>query len=322
MGLLRRLASLLGRMFQRIARALLSWSRGSGERELWPEGPDDGPPEHWLRYVRQRAPWLVGGRRTGSAGEAREAARTAAAPEERRPQPPNPQPPHARRAPPRMVLPGPPAPQAGAGPPEQEAPGSPAEPPRASAPGPAAERAARGAVLSKVVLPGTPRETAPVERAPSAARWAAAREPAAGAKRGGEPRERREENLPRAFDRSTEPRVEWPRLSPAMALDTPAARAQDGEAAGVRSGAGAEGAEPLGERGFPASSPAAGAGPAARAAAPAEPSENARWPELPEMRWRGEAWQVPSSRALVKEQLRLTRLLAEQAGSSWSGPPS
>ena len=67
MRVLRTLAALVGRMFGRLARLLLLWSRGpaAGEPDPagWAEGPDNGPPEHWIRYIQQRAPWLVRGRR-------------------------------------------------------------------------------------------------------------------------------------------------------------------------------------------------------------------------------------------------------------------
>ena len=63
MGVLRTLALLLGRAFQHLARMLLSWSREPVETSPDPadraDSPDDGPPEHWLKYVGQRAPWIV-----------------------------------------------------------------------------------------------------------------------------------------------------------------------------------------------------------------------------------------------------------------------
>jgi hypothetical protein len=44
------------------------------------------------------------------------------------------------------------------------------------------------------------------------------------------------------------------------------------------------------------------------------------WATLPD---RGvEEWEVQSTRLLLREQLHLIRLLAEQAGSSWSAPHS
>jgi len=63
---------------------------------------------------------------------------------------------------------------------------------------------------------------------------------------------------------------------------------------------------------------------ATRASPRVEPEvpEEDRWPELPNTGWGEDTWQGPSSRSLVREQLRLTRLLAEQAGSSWSAPRS
>lgn len=50
--------------------------------------------------------------------------------------------------------------------------------------------------------------------------------------------------------------------------------------------------------------------------------EDDRWPELPDAGWRGETWAIPSNRSLVREQYRLDRLKAEQAGFSWSEPHS
>ena len=46
------------------------------------------------------------------------------------------------------------------------------------------------------------------------------------------------------------------------------------------------------------------------------------WPELPDAEAGGQAWETPAHRHLVREQRRQARLRAEQAGSSWSEPRS
>ncbi|HEU5218709.1 MAG TPA: hypothetical protein VFU23_08615 [Gemmatimonadales bacterium] len=59
--MLHRVLAFLGRLLSRVGHRLLVWAAGAegdGAAE-W-----DGPPEHWLRYIRQRAPWLVRSRRT------------------------------------------------------------------------------------------------------------------------------------------------------------------------------------------------------------------------------------------------------------------
>src|SRR6266545_3511146 len=62
MRVLRRLAALIGWVLDRMARALVSWA-GVARPGGAPESGDDGPPEHWLRYIRARAPWLLAGNR-------------------------------------------------------------------------------------------------------------------------------------------------------------------------------------------------------------------------------------------------------------------
>lgn len=338
MSFLRSLASLVGRVFQRIARALLTWSRGSGESgggpaaELW-QAPDDGPPEHWLRYIRQRAPWLVRGRRPGLPGVPARATRAAAEPPEPAPTRASgarPEPPGALRARHRVVLPGPAAPPAHAEPPRPEPDRRLAyEPAGRSVSGSPTPQPARAPTLAKVVQPlAAPSREPPREehlaRARAAVPVRALR--AARVNLAGESPASPEAVRPPPARGATVPRDEWPQLPPGMLTGegSPEFAAPDSPVAAGRADFIPVASRAFGARTFPEPAPEGRTAPGAYAPAPGEREspEDERWPELPDMRWRGEAWPVPSSRSLVREQLRLTRLLAEQAGSSWSGPPS
>jgi hypothetical protein len=336
MRLLRAIASLLGRVLHRLARALLSWSRESAEGSTdpagWADSPDGGPPEHWLRYIRQRAPWLVRGNRPAPPS----IPPRRPAPPVQRPQPPRPpagveEHPDSPRARPRMMRRGPELPSAR----PEESPANPADrseraPATRSAPRPVAVRDA-GAVAPPPALrtePGTigrvarePREPAHSERPPpSRNRGAALPVPVVLTT------EPRQPNLTHRALPASEAVVtgaDWPPLpsgGPLLGLGThrddsePAVRLAEASSVGTLPPGGPR---PNPIRIAPAQHHTGGPPPHG-----SQFREEDRWPDLPNTEWRGNAWEVPSSRSLVKEQLRLARLRAEQAGSSWSAPRS
>jgi len=344
MGVLRTLALLLGRAFQHLARILLSWSRVPVESSAEPgaDSPDDGPPEHWLKYVGQRAPWIVRRIRPVLRAPGRPAAvepgelGQGSVPAQR---------PAAAGAPAHPVVDGPPAAaslplpvsgtselrsgsaQAGgshdvpAATPLEAWPAQPSDPPaspatgavpaapqpvpmrrRALAPAQAAEpdnTARKPAAPARVIQPGPvrPPDQTP---GPGPAAW-----------------------MP--TDRATgEHTLRWPPLE----REAPPTRVE--RAAEKAAMTGPAGVPPVwampraASRAFPEPVPENREDGTARASSHGEPEipEEDRWPELPNTGWGEDTWQGPSSRSLVREQLRLTRLLAEQAGSSWSGPRS
>jgi len=334
MRFLRTLASLLGRMFERLARALLSWSSGPDagvDWVDWARGRDDGPPEHWLRYLRQRSPWLVRGNRPAPP---RHPVRRSAEPPPRSARAPEPPRPAAERSQ-RAVSP----------------PGPPAEHPEATGPT-AHDRSASGAGTGPIPVSSGVRRADPAAGAKVMA-------PGAGPKRDctppavterGEGRRVADADAPevawvtrgRAAVLDAEspgpsgahrgaPRlgaadvgVEWPELpmrAPAEQLEFPGG---DSGVTGPRTESPIAGMRPVGGSGVPKPIVEGWTETGARASARPGPEflEEYRWPELPDTRSRGAEWEVPSSRSLEREQLRLTRLRAEQAGSSWSGPPS
>jgi len=310
---LRALLVRLGRWLERLGKFLVAWAKPAPElnpESGWIEDPADGPPEHWLRYLRERSPWLVRpglrGHRSRAVGAASVAARRAAPVMNQGPvapghtpdalsraERPNPQPPRPLRLDPAPSV----TPPAAATPPPS---------PRTAAPLVAAPSAPPRSQVA-VVRPAP--TTAPVaERTgatpPSAARWIRFKGPRATARL--EP--------DKAQPDATEPvspaqPLGWPSAPPHAA--PPAHRARPDSGAGAMglpsvAAAGSEqDGEPLGETG-------------GRQPSDAEPE----WPELPDIPWSEDAWSVPSRQALMKEQDRLTRLRAEQAGSSWSGPLS
>ena len=336
MRVLRTLAALVGRMFGRLARLLLLWSHGpeAGEPDPagWAEGPDNGPPEHWIRYIQQRAPWLVRGRRPGPPGVP---VRRTASPGQQRSQPARP-----TRAP---APPGPASerPLIVQSPLERPTPHQEARGARAPHPGPHHPEANPAAVivaatvsnpLSSPVRPMMPRVEAPVG-ATASALLAGQREPVsrsavvegAAARRSPVVNPRGEVMPVRGAPAIPHAEVPGPiagRRDPGLETedagarwpDLPArTRAQNPEAPlPVASASLTAAGERQTESGARAEAQRA-------ARAQTEFQEEHRWPDLPEPRSRGDEWEAPSSRLREREQLRLTRLRAEQAGSSWSG---
>ncbi len=338
MRVLRTLAALIGRMFDRLARMLLRWSRGpeAGEPDAagWTEASDHGPPEHWIRHIRQRAPWLVRGSRAAPSGVP---LRWTASPVRQRGQPvrpaPAPEPARAAGEHPRMLLSPPERPTA---PPEAgdaRAPhvetrhveanhaavipaatvsipvSSPVRPvvrrggapvgARVTAPstGQARESVSAGAVIEPaevrqppgVKFPGP----APLGRGEPAMVHTELPGPVAG------------RGAPLSLD-TEDAAAPWPDLPVRARAENSGAPAPDASASWTAASEGRKdsGARAEGQRAAPGQT---------------EFQEAHRWPDLPEPRSRGEAWEAPSSRLREREQLRLTRLRAEQAGSSWSG---
>jgi hypothetical protein len=342
MGVLRTLALLLGRAFQHLARMLLSWSRvpveGSADPTDGADSPDDGPPEHWLKYVGQRAPWIVRRIRPVLRAPERPAA---VEPGELGPGSVPAQRPAAAGA---SVYPtgdGPPAAAPlplpvsgtsvlGSGSARAAGPHAPAATPLetwAARPGdPPASPATRA-------VPAVPQPVPMRRRALAAAQ---ATEPDSTARRPAAPERVIQPGPVRFPDESPGPgpvsRIRAARATgehtsrwPPLEREAPPTR---GERAAEKTAMTAVppvwAAPRAGSRAFPEPVPEDREDGAARASPDGEPDipEEDRWPELPNTGWGEDTWQGPSSRSLVREQLRLNRLLAEQAGSSWSGPRS
>jgi hypothetical protein len=337
MGVLRTLAALVGRMFDRLARVLLRWSRGPepGEPEPdgWVEAPDNGPPEHWIRHIRQRAPWLLRGSRPAPLGVP---VRRTASPIQQRRQPVRPvaapEPPRPASEHPRMNPSASERPIAHPEAPEARAPHGgihDAEPshaavvaaetaslPVSSPVGPVLRRG-RAPVGARVTAPLAAQERESVSRSgvlePAEARRSPVVNPPGQVLRvrGGPAILHAESTGPVAGRRSppnrhTEDAVApWPELPARARAENPDARLP---AASTSLTAAAEGRTKSGARAEGQRS----------ARGHTEFQEEHRWPDLPEPRSRGDEWEVPSSRLREREQLRLTRLRAEQAGSSWS----
>jgi len=331
MRVFRTLAFWLGRALARLARALLSWGRRPGEVPVdpgdWAPAPEEGPPEHWLRYIRQRSPWLARGMRP--APPAYPGRPAGARPERRDP------PSDGRRASPLRASGAPleegthtEARQQGTGIEPADAAFGSAGRPTGAMPAETASAGSRPLVLEPKLAPRPVRRVAirpadvlPVVTPPATRPGgpAEARRDDGPAVRHGTSRMRALRAVPTAIVEA--PRPEWPRLP----LEDREGRARRGQEAGTAEAraAGLPGAARAAERSaIPAPSPEADEAPRATDAAQreVEAQEGIPWPELPDTGWRGAAWQVPSSRLLEREQLRLTRLRAEQAGSSWSGP--
>lgn len=338
MRVLRTLAALVGRMFGRLARMLLRWSRGpeAGEPDPagWAEGPDNGPPEHWIRYIQQRAPWLVRGRRPAPLGVP---VRRTASPVQQRSEPVRPtrapEPPQPASERPLIVQSPLERPTA-----HPEAHGA-----RAAHLGTHHAEANPAAVIvaatvsnplwspvrpivrrleapvgARATAPLAGQEREPVSRSAVVERAAARRSPVVNPRdevvlaRGGPAIPHAELPGPIAVRRDlpghhTEDAVaRWPELPARAQAQNPEARLPVVSASLTAAG------ERRTESGARAEGPRA-------ARAQTEFPEEHRWPDLPEPRSRGEEWEAPSSRLREREQLRLTRLRAEQAGSSWSG---
>ena len=322
MGLLRLLLALVGDALLRLGRALRSWAGMEPSQE--PEQIEDqtGPPEHLVRYLRERAPWLLVGKRP---------------------------------LPMRAVPPRRPPPPSEPGPPGPASPASSATPiPQSDVVAPAAPkpesiqaRATQNRVpLLRAMSEPTARD-AGVKAVPSKAdrerRSPAASEserspvqPTAGSAQPSEqsiaapPLAARGPGPASATRASIPASNSWPSLPP-FRLDVGAeeedvtteegvttAIVEDPEA-GVDPRDRRSAFEPSPENGIPVSQPHP-ARVAATAATAATADEGGQWATLPDKGF--EEWEVQSIRSLLREQLHLTRLLAEQVGYSWSAPHS
>jgi len=352
--LLRVLAVRLGDALDRVRRALLSWAGVAADsvRDDTP-GVDDRPGV-WLDYIRARAPWLVAGKRhlpsrsvppvvpprpdasdtrvpdpilpapapTATVKEAppdqRRSRRSAipAVQDSARPAPPRPTVPvppsthSATQAPP--VLPPPPALPV----PDTRAtqPGRVIAPPRRSAVSisSAWESAPRRTMsrpeLETVTLSSSPSRHVVPDQTTTTAR----------------PPESLPETAPRApVARPDEARPEerqWPRL---LEWAFPLAHTYERPARRPAGEDESESGQQLLDHRRPTAEPSVRGADRTHGAPVArsfECDDVGLWADLPD---RGiGAWQVQSSRSQIQEQLHLARLLAEQAGSSWSAPHS
>ena len=317
MHVLRSLASLLGRVFARLSQILLAWaSRDTESSEpAWTEPVDDGPPEHWLRYLRERSPWLVRG--NGPAPTQAQGARREARTE-------------ARGARPAAVVE-----TQGASRRMQETPLPPGRPAHS-------ETVAQGAKVLERVSHSTPRAVSNVIALPPRSEPRDESSPGARLQRVSPPalETRAAHSAPRApLIIEARPTIEIPQGSAHNERDSrPAPRAQpviepppttattQENDSDRRATSPAPRAQLLIE---PPPSIAIQQGNAhnERAPRPAPAASSTvesrdRWPDLPDVRWSEPTWEVPSSQTLVRLQQRQARLQEEQAGSSWSGPRS
>ena len=321
MRLLRLLAALVGGALHRLGQALRSWAGvgTSGEDDRAPD--ENGPPEHWLRYVRERAPWLVTGKsRRAPVLQSRPAAVVTTAA-------PRPASAAARASAPATA---PASGTASAAPAAARAPGpaetGPVQPP-APVPHPAPTirtvsqprlTAGRLRLVAREIekrssgdAPVTPLDstsivTSPMpeqrssiskpqpESPPSPLRFAPVHSIVApiSAPISSEPPVRAASATPRSDE-------SWPSLPP------PAFRLDAGEVAT-----------------HPPPVPRDESEAAPEPPAQVEADDVGSWADLPDKGF--EAWQVQSIQSLLREQRHLARLLAEQegAGSSWSTPHS
>lgn len=336
MRLLRVLAVRLGDALDRVRRALLSWAGvAEGVRDDTPG--EDHRPAVWLDYIRAHAPWLIAGKRHLPVRSVpvlppRPDASSTRVPDSRPPAPPKavtpdqgqlrpaeiPAPPHAahratpisvdpvaRAAPTASLLPTRPrSPSAGtrARDPLRALPTAPSRPvspapesaPRRTMSRPPLEAATRSSLPSKHVAEDPTMPAARRERPPALVSPARVVRP----------------DAPRSAPQP------WPRLLErafplAHAHDRPdRRRAVEHESDG--------GQQLLDPRRTRASEPSVRdvGRTVACVARSFEFDDVGLWADLP-VRGFGE-WQVQSSRSLIREQLHLARLLAEQAGSSWS----
>jgi len=376
MRVLRRFVGLVGRVLDRVGRALVSWAGGS-TRATEPadraEEADHGPPDHWLRYIRQRAPWLLAGNRlrarprgrpppsrpeargeTAVGPETAARSETAAGPEivggpeaattrpsrtpaaqrpEREGSPSNERRGGPRRDAPRVVFPLPPRllpSEIGL-----------AEPIVLS---PTRAASTRGEPTAAVVAPQSRADSSGGRHAlrsqpPDHDRFAGEAktvvEPGGSSGGGADGSHQR---LASARSDASQVRVEpdevarpssgsIPAPPPAWWPGIPPLRVDGNEPQPVQQVAGDEGSVESGIRFRPKGEHATGEMSRQQSARWAgrpqlEPEERAVWPDLPESGTEEAAWQARSNRALLREQRRLARLRAEQAGSSWSGPRS
>jgi hypothetical protein len=342
MRLLRVLAVRLGDALDRVRRVLLSWAGVAADsvRDDTPGGDDR--PAAWLDYIRARAPWLVAGKRhlpsrsVPAVLPPRPDASSTRVPD---PIPPAPAPTATvKEAPPdqgrgrRSVIPAvshaagltPPLPTVPVAPATHSAaPAAPAPDTRATQPGRVIPPARRSAEPISIARESAPRRTMSrpaletVTRSSSPSRHVTPDQTITTA--------RPPESLPETPSRARVVRPDaarpgeqqWPRLLewafPRQRVHEQPDRRPAGEP------------ESEHERQPDDGRPTAPARPSLRGMDGTNVSPVARsfdfddvglWADLPD-KGIGE-WQVQSSRSLIQEQLHLARLLAEQAGSSWS----
>lgn len=334
MRVLQAVAALLGRVFERLGRVLLSWSGALGASpETWGSGAEDGAPEHWIRYVRQRAPWLV--RRhaaqrstprispqpaqltrpapTSSRGKP-QATRTllyrtdargirppAQGRLESRQQSAYDQPESTSSSPtadvaPRQTprsLPGPMTVSVRPDRREVISPKPDRITPTASHPGPVCAPTSGALARPALAQPALEESVRATEAVQARRSDSAFPEP---------------DYWPAGFgDGLVEQRPPLPRDDVPIPFETISALTPKSEPR---------------VSGIPAPPETLRSGIRPRPPSQMHILEDDRWPELPDAGWRGETWAIPSNRSLVREQRRLDRLKAEQAGFSWSEPHS
>jgi hypothetical protein len=328
MRLLRVLAVWLGDALDRVRRALLSWAGVAADSVTDDTPGGDERPAAWLDYIRARAPWLVAGKRHLPSRSV-----TSRVPD---PIPPAPAPtatvketpPDQRRAR-RSVIPAlshaarltPPLPTVPVARSTHSA--APAPDTRATQPGRVIPPARRSGVPISSAGESAPRRTMSrpeletVTRSSLPSRHVAPDQTITTAR----PPESLLETASRApVARPDEARPEeqqWPRLLewafPLAHTDDRPARRPAGEQESE------SGQQLLDHRRPTASEPSvrgAGRTHGAPVARSFEFDEVGLWADLPDRGF--EEWQVQSNRSLIREQLHLARLLAEQVGSSWS----
>lgn len=306
------LAVLLSKLLDRLRRALLAWAGAAVRAEAHDAEAVDDRPAVWLEYVRARAPGLVAGKRhlpsqTVPIIEPSWPAPSGTAPVDTASRVPSP--PAAVRATP---VPRVTAPRV-----QNPTERAPAKEPHAHA-----IAATRGTQDPPRSVPTKPAQ--PTQRSNDASPQRSSRPIATAARTSGQP-------ATVAHTRATVPVRQGPEAAP-NAMTRPAQHPLPGAASGT---AVAPHAEP--SSAAPAW-PALDSGPAPEPEVekpprvPERPTSARRaprsgiqtdgfedeslWADLPDTGL-GE-WEVQSTRSLIREQLHLTRLLKEQAGSSWS----
>ena len=324
MRLLRFLAALVGGTLHRLGQVLRSWAGaaidGGGEDDR--SRDENGPPEHWLRYIRERggAPWFLASKRSVP---------TRSAP---------------RRAP---VLPSRPEAVVTAA-----APRSAPVPALASAPSRAPAQTRPVQHPAPLIRPVAPRlETREIDKrsrddvrvtplfatsivqSPTLERQSSSSKPqpetpprrfvpvrSIAAPISVEQPARAASATPHSNESLPTPASDpWPSLPP----PPPAFRLDAGDAATRPPSVPRDESEAAAGDWRPVMFESASddeTRPAVEPAAQVEADEAGYWADLPEKGL--EEWQVQSTRSLLREQLHLARLLAEQAGFSWSTPHS
>jgi len=322
MRLLRLVAALVGGTLQRLGRVLLSWAAVESRQDADQIGDQHGgPPEHLVRYLRERAPWLLIGDRPlptrgaprlhpAPAGGAPAASTVSAMPRSQ--------------------------PDAGASSHRNADPVQPRAtqarvPLRRAEPDHTVRQPAEPTMQKRIDSPATQRAAVPLVR-PLNAEWRPT--PIAEARPLSSRESTRRADQPDATPRSTEtrwresstpavthsaPMVDlWVSLpAPVFRVDAVAERDNAAPTVAVDDEARPESRqrpsvfEPTPDRGIRFLQPLP---------APGDAADVGHWATLPDRGF--EEWEVQSTRLLLREQLHLIRLLAEQAGSSWSAPLS